>query len=116
VLTSSINASLSITKCALWEENFWIVEAKKPRSDRKRESFEYAVFAQALEYAVHPKTNAALIILCDGDLFEVLDREEDVANPICDSGRSELLDNIDNPCSLRSPWQVWFLRSGASFG
>ena len=30
-------------KCTLWEENFWIIEAKKPKAKRKRKTFEYAV-------------------------------------------------------------------------
>jgi len=32
-------------KCTLWEENFWIIEAKKPNA-RRRKRFEYAVFMQ----------------------------------------------------------------------
>jgi hypothetical protein len=94
-------------KCTLWEENFWIIEAKKPKS-RTRKRFEYAVFKQALEYAVHPKINAALIVLCDGDLFEVFDREENVKNPILRFNRSNLIQRFDELRVLLSPWQVWF--------
>jgi len=94
-------------KCTLWEENFWIIEAKKPNA-RRRKRFEYAVFMQAIEYAVHPKINAALIVLCDGDLFEVFDREENVNEPILRFNRSDLVQRFDDLRVLLSPWQVWF--------
>ena len=94
-------------KCTLWEENFWIIEAKKPKS-RRRKCFEYAVFRQALEYAVHPKINAALVVLCDGDLFEVFDREENVKNPILRFNRNNLVQRFNDLRGLLSPWQVWF--------
>src|ERR1039458_8187363 len=94
-------------KCTLWEENFWIIEAKKPKP-RTRNKFEYAVFMQALEYAVHPKINAALITLCDGELFEVFDREENVKEPILRFNRSEIVQRFDDLRALLSPWQVWF--------
>ncbi len=95
-------------KCTLWEENFWIIEAKKPTAKRKRKSFSYKDFKQALEYAVHPRINAALIVLCDGELFEVFDREENVSTPILQFSRSALLDNFDKLRALLGPWQVWF--------
>lgn len=95
-------------KCTLWEENFWIIEAKKPKAKRKRTKFEYAVFKQALEYAVHPLINAALIVLCDGDLFEVFDREENVKKPILQFNRNDLVQRFDDLRTLLSPWQVWF--------
>lgn len=94
-------------KCTLWEENFWIVEAKKPKQKARRK-FEYSVFKQALEYAVHPQINAALIVLCDGDLFEVFDREEKVVEPLLRFKRVDLVKNIDSVRALLSPWQVWF--------
>jgi len=90
-------------KCTLWEENFWIIEAKKPNAKRKRTHFEYAVFRQALEYAVHPRINAALIVLCDGDLFEVFDREENVREPILRFNRSDLALRFDHLRALLSP-------------
>jgi hypothetical protein len=95
-------------KCTLWEENFWIIEAKKPKAKRKRSTFEYAVFKQALEYAVHPQINAALVVLCDGDLFEVFDREVNVKEPIVRFNRSDLVQRFDDLRVLLSPWQVWF--------
>jgi Type I restriction enzyme R protein N terminus (HSDR_N) len=95
-------------KCTLWEENFWIIEAKRPAVSPKRLAFEYPVFKQALEYAVHPNINAALIVLCDGDLFEVYDREENVTEPLLRFNRSELLQKFDDLRALLSPWQVWF--------
>jgi Type I restriction enzyme R protein N terminus (HSDR_N) len=95
-------------KCTLWEENFWIIEAKKPEAGRKRTTFEYTVLRQALEYAVHPQINAALVVLCDGDLFEVFDREENVKEPILRFNRSDLAQRFDDLRVLLSPWQVWF--------
>jgi len=95
-------------KCTLWEENFWIVEAKKPAAKRKRKSFSYKDFKQALEYAVHPRINAALILLCDGELFEVFDREENVSAPILRFSKNALLDNFDKLRALLGPWRVWF--------
>jgi hypothetical protein len=93
-------------KCTLWEENFWIIDAKKPKA--KRVAFSYSDFNQALEYAVHPKINAALLLLCDGELFEVFDREENVAAPILRFNRQSLVDNFDKLQTLLGPWQVWF--------
>ena len=90
-------------KCTLWEENFWIIEAKKPEAGRKRTTFEYTVFRQALEYAVHPQINAALVVLCDGDLFEVFDREENVKEPILRFNRGDLAQRFDDLRVLLSP-------------
>jgi hypothetical protein len=95
-------------KCTLWEENFWIIEAKKPKAKRKRKTFEYAVFKQTLEYAVHPQINAALVVLCDGDMFEVFDREANVKDPILRFNRSDLVQRFDDLRALLAPWQVWF--------
>lgn len=95
-------------KCTLWEENFWIIEAKKPQLKRKRKAFEYGVFKQAPEYAVYPKINAALIVLCDGDLFEVFDREENVNESILRFSKSVLVRRFNDLRALLSPWQVWF--------
>src|SRR5258708_37267933 len=95
-------------KYTLWEENFWIIEAKKPAAGRKRKSFGYKDFSQAPGYAVHPQINAALILLCDGELFEVFDREENVSAPILHFDKSALLANFDQLRVLLGPWQVWF--------
>jgi len=65
---------------ALWNENFWLLEAKKPRLQAT--AFEYHDLAQAIEYSVHPTINAALIALCDGVKFEIFDREVDVEAPL----------------------------------
>lgn len=95
-------------KCTLWEENFWIIEAKRAAAKRKRIAFKYSEFKQALEYAVHPRINAALIVLCDGDLFEVFDREENVAAPLLKFHKEDLVSNFDRFRTLLGPWQVWF--------
>jgi hypothetical protein len=64
----------------LWEENFWLLEAKKPQIGIA--AFGYDDFSQALEYSVHPSVNAALIVLCDGLKLEIFDREANVESPI----------------------------------
>ena len=48
----------------LWEEHFWLIEAKRPSFHA--DAFEYGTLAQALEYAIHPSVNATLVVLCDG--------------------------------------------------
>ncbi|MEI9978281.1 MAG: hypothetical protein WDN23_04650 [Edaphobacter sp.] len=95
-------------KCTLWQENFWIIEAKRPLAGATRSSFGYEEFHQALEYAVHPQINAALLVLCDGELFEVFDREENVIDPVLRFRKDELLGNFDKLRTLLGPWQVWF--------
>jgi len=47
-------------------------------------------------------------VLCDGDLFEVFDREENVNEPILRFNRSDLVQRFDDLRVLLSPWQVWF--------
>ena len=58
-------------KLKLWQEDFWLIEAKAPRPDSK--DFGYDELAQALEYACHPAINAALVVLCDGVKMEIYD-------------------------------------------
>src|ERR1700733_6048882 len=55
-------------KLTLWNENSWLIEAKRPRSSKT--AFEYAELRQEVEYSVHPSINAALIVLCDGIKLE----------------------------------------------
>jgi ISXO2 transposase-like protein len=50
-------------KVALWNANFWLIEAKRPNS---KLAFEYDELAQAIEYSIHPSINAALAALCEG--------------------------------------------------
>jgi hypothetical protein len=88
----------------LWEENFWLIEAKKPLS----KGFGYDELRQAIEYAIHPKINAALIVLCDGIKLEIFDREENLESPILFIKISDLVVEFDNIRAILSPMQVWF--------
>ena len=92
----------------LWEENFWLIEAKRPRL--RQNQFGYADLAQALEYACHPEINAALVVLCDGETFEVFDREQSVAEPVLRFKRADLITEFDKLRMLLEPWQVWFFQ------
>lgn len=92
-------------RLSLWYANFWIIEAKKPRSKKK---FGYADFKQALEYAVHPEINAALIVLCDGNKIEIFDREVSVTEPVVRVERKFLVRDFDKVRSLLEPLQIWF--------
>ncbi len=92
----------------LWQENFWLIEAKRPRSNETR--FGYADLAQALEYACHPEINAALVVLCDGEKIEIFDREQSVTEPVLCLKRANLVAEFDKLRSLLEPWQVWFFQ------
>lgn len=89
----------------LWEENFWLIEAKRPLS---KDQFGYEELRQAVEYAVHPEINAALVVLCDGRKIEVFDREEDLVNPIYRISITEIACEFDKLRKLLSPIHVWF--------
>jgi hypothetical protein len=95
-------------KMTLWKENFWLIEAKRPRPNKL--AFEYRDLAQALEYAVHPEVNAALVVLCDGEKFEVFDREVSITEPILRIYRSKLSADFDKLRILLEPWQIWFFQ------
>lgn len=89
----------------LWKENFWIIEAKRPlRGDK----FGYAELRQAIEYAIHPAINAAIVVICDGIKIEVFDREENVEAPIISFKISDLESNFDLLRMLLCPIHVWF--------
>ena len=64
----------------LWSQSFWIIEAKKVK--RKALKFTSKELQQALLYAAHPEIDAALVVLCDGRVFEIYDRDESVSEPI----------------------------------
>ncbi|WP_323589590.1 hypothetical protein [Aliarcobacter butzleri] len=89
----------------LWKENFWIIEAKKPL---KGEHFKYKELIQAVEYSIHPKINAAIVVLCDGIKLEVFDREENLEEAILSFKIVDLLDNFNKLRNLVAPMQVWF--------
>ena len=89
----------------LWTENFWIIEAKRPR--RIGTHFTVEDIRQAVGYAVHPAINAALAVLCDGRHIAIFDREESLVEPIVTVKITELSQNIDILRAILSPWQVW---------
>lgn len=90
----------------LWEENFWIIEAKKP--DVTKGVFGYNALWQAVQYAIHPKINAALVVLCDGHALEIYDREESLESPVLRVMRENLLKDLDLIRALLGPLQAWF--------
>ncbi|MBA4047906.1 MAG: hypothetical protein C0476_05110 [Sphingomonas sp.] len=92
----------------LWEEHFWIVEAKRPSVTRGQ--FGYSQLRQALEYAVHPEINAALLVLCDGHAIEVFDREYRLDEPILRVEQPNLVRDFDQLRALLSPFQAWFFQ------
>ncbi|WP_257284593.1 type I restriction enzyme HsdR N-terminal domain-containing protein, partial [Endozoicomonas sp. SESOKO1] len=76
----------------LWQENFWLIEAKRPL---RGESFGYSELSQAIEYSIHPEINASVIVLCDGVKLELFDREENLEEPIISFKIENLVENID---------------------
>jgi hypothetical protein len=92
----------------LWDENFWLLEAKRPQIGVS--SFGYEDFSQALEYSVHPCVNAALIVLCDGIKLEIFDREVDVENPVLRVEIKNLVAEFDKVRAILEPMQVWFFQ------
>lgn len=92
----------------LWKENFWLIEAKRPNPDSA--AFGYDELAQAIEYAVHPNVNAALVVLCDGLKIEIFDREVSITQPILHVDRANLRRDFDKIRALLEPIQVWFFQ------
>lgn len=90
----------------LWEENFWLIEAKRPRTGEN--GFAYDDFKQALEYSVHPQVNAALVVLCDGLKIEVFDREISVEVPLLHVKIKNLVTDFDKIRAILEPIQIWF--------
>ena len=90
----------------LMQENFWVIEAKKVK--RKALRFSDTEVRQALMYAAHPEINAALLVLCDGRILHVFDREESLTEPILTIEIKNLVREFDNLRAVLSPWQVWF--------
>lgn len=92
----------------LWEENFWIIEAKKPSVTNGK--FGYDQIWQSLQYAVHPTINAALLVLCDGHAIEIFDREESLEKPALRVERANLIRDFDQIRAFLSPLQTWFFQ------
>lgn len=89
----------------LWKESFWIIEAKRPLN---KDNFSFEHFKQALIYAVHPEINAAIIVLCDGIILSVFDREENVEFPILSFKITDLLLYIDELRKILCPEHIWY--------
>jgi hypothetical protein len=94
-------------KFHLWKENFWLIEAKRPLPENEK-GFGYDVLAQALEYAVHPSINAALVVLCNGARLEIFDREVSVTEPILCVEKAGLRRDFNKIRALLEPMQVGF--------
>jgi hypothetical protein len=94
-------------KVALWNENFWLIEAKRPQ---QLPAFEYEELAQVIEYSIHPSINAALVALCDGVKFEIFDREVSVEAPVLRVEIRNLVRDFDKIRAVLDPMQVWFFQ------
>ena len=92
-------------KITLWEENFWIIEAKKPLDG---DSFGYEELKQVTEYSIHPDINATIVVLCDGRKLELFDREDSLETPILSFKIKELTAHIDSLRKILCPMQIWF--------
>lgn len=95
-------------RMTLWSQAFWIIEAKKVK--RKSLKFSSRELGQALLYAVHPEIDAALVVLCDGRVFEVYDRDESVTQPAARVEVKNLPEQFHVLQALLSPWQSWFFQ------
>lgn len=89
----------------LWQENFWIIEAKRPMNG---DHFGYSELSQATEYAIHPAINASIIVLCDGIKMEIFDREEDLESPIVTIKIENLSRDFHLLRKILSPVNIWF--------
>lgn len=95
-------------RMTLWSQAFWVIEAKKVK--RKPLKFTSAELQQALLYAVHPEIDAALVVLCDGRVFEVYDRDESVTQPAARVEVKKLPEQFHMLQALLGPWQAWFFQ------
>lgn len=90
----------------VWEQDFWLVEAKRPNCNQ--EFFGYKEASQAFEYAAHPEIRAALVVICDGIKLEIFDREESVEKPIYRLLIKNLAQEYINVAQYLAPVNVWF--------
>lgn len=95
-------------RMTLWSQAFWVIEAKKVK--RKPLRFTSKELQQALLYAVHPEIDAALVVLCDGRVFEVYDRDESVTQPAARVEVKKLPEQFHVLQALLGPWQAWFFQ------
>jgi hypothetical protein len=91
-------------KFHLWRENFWLIEAKRPLAGGIK--FGYDDLAQAVEYGIHPEINAALIVLCDGLITEIFDREVSLIKPVLHVEKCNLARDFDKLRLLLEPIAV----------
>src|SRR3546814_15702685 len=54
--------------------------------------------------------NAALLVLWDGRVFEVYDREESLVKPVARVEVQNLADEFHVLQAMLSPWQSWFFQ------
>ena len=92
----------------LWNENFWLIEAKRPQFGQ--EQFDYDDLKQAIEYSIHPTVNAALVVLCDGLKFEIFDREVSVETPLLRVRIADLPRDFNRLRAVLEPMQIWFFQ------
>ncbi len=90
----------------LWQESFWVIEAKKVVRDKLK--FDKKELLQTLTYAAHPEINAALMVLCDGRVFEIYDRERSLTSPVERVEVGRLAEEFEKLQRYLSPWQAWF--------
>lgn len=105
ILEKGLSADYTMT---LWEEDFWVIEAKKPNVTNGQ--FKYEQLWQAVQYAIHPTINAALVVLCDGHAIEIFDREESLKVPVLRVERENLLRDFDAIRTFLGPLQSWFFQ------
>jgi len=105
ILEKGLSADYSVT---LYEEDFWVIEAKKPSITEG--VFAYPQLWQAVQYAIHPEINAALVVLCDGHAIEIFDREASLAAPILRVERENLVRDFDKIRIILGPLQAWFFQ------
>ena len=92
----------------LWNENFWLIEAKKPSPNKL--AFDSDDLRQAIEYSVHPAVNASLVVLCDGVKLEIFDREADVEAPVLRVEIRSIATEFNKVRAILEPMQVWFFQ------
>jgi hypothetical protein len=105
IIEKRLSADYTVT---LWREDFWVIEAKKPSITNGR--FGYQQLWQAVQYAIHPAVNAALVVLCDGHAIEIYDREESLGAPLLRVERANLLRDFDQIRAVLGPLQSWFFQ------
>jgi len=92
----------------LWKEDFWLMEARRPKPNE--EAFPQEALKQALASACHPALNAALVVLCDGVKIEVFERETSVTEPALSIACKHLASEFHKLHALLGPQQKGFFQ------